>query len=100
MAEHLYDTQVVGGSIPPSPTNVSEWYAYNMTVNELITELDLLPADAEVHLRTDDGAIFAVTGARNTTTLARNDGTDEHFVVLDGVASTLKERVVKALRGY
>jgi hypothetical protein len=34
---------------PPHCTaNDSEWYAYNMTVNELITKLDLLPADLEV----------------------------------------------------
>ncbi len=47
--EHLDHTQKVGGSIPSLPTaNGSEWYAYNMTVNELITKLDLMPADLDV----------------------------------------------------
>lgn len=64
LAEHLYDTQVVGGSIPPSPTNVSEWYAYNMTVNELITELDQMPADVEVGL--------ASVGTLQTVTLSED----------------------------
>ena len=56
MAEHLYDSQVVGGSTPSVPTNVSEWYAGRMTVNELINALDTLPADAEVILAGDHDA--------------------------------------------
>jgi hypothetical protein len=37
--------------------NVSEWYAGRMTVNELITQLDLLPADADV-LLVSDGVVI------------------------------------------
>jgi hypothetical protein len=55
LEEHLVNTQQVGGSIPSTPTaNVSEWYAGSMTVNELITQLDLLPADADVIIRLVD----------------------------------------------
>jgi hypothetical protein len=66
------------GSIPATPTaNDSEWYAYNMTVNELITKLDLLPADSRVDLALNGG------GELDSVTLVEVAGEVEPVVVLD-----------------
>lgn len=81
LEEHdLAKIEVAGPSpVVHSTANGSEWYAYNMTVNELITKLDLLPADARVDIALNGGGELAqvvlLTGE------ATEDGED--VVVLD-----------------